>query len=162
MNLANRTTENASMTNEPHDHQHLAAAPRHWSLRLSLRLLVGLLVACGVVCPVALGVVSPGSVSAAGDGFAGLVPARLLETREGAPTVDGQSQGEGPLGAGQTRDVVVVGRGGVPETGVGAVALNVTAVDPTAVGFLTVFPVGAARPEASNLNVVPGQTLPNR
>jgi Repeat of unknown function (DUF5650) len=128
---------------------------RRWTRPL---LLVAVL---GVVCPVVLGGVSPGSVVAAGDGFVGLVPARLLETREGAPTVDGQAQGEGPFGARQTRDVVVVGRGGVPAVGVGAVALNVTAVDPTAIGFLTVFPAGSARPEASNLNVAPGQTLPN-
>jgi hypothetical protein len=44
---------------------------------------------------------------------------------------------------------------------VGAVVLNVTAVDPTAASFLTVWPTGEARPNASNLNLPAGQTIPN-
>lgn len=54
-----------------------------------------------------------------------------------------------------------MGRGGVPATGVGAVALNVTATNPTRSSFLTVWPSGAGRPTASNLNFVAGQTMPN-
>ena len=42
-----------------------------------------------------------------------------------------------------------------------AVALNVTAVAPTAGGFLTVFPAGSPLPGSSNLNFVPGQVVPN-
>jgi hypothetical protein len=37
----------------------------------------------------------------------------------------------------------------------------VTAVTPSASSFLTVWPTGLVRPEVSNLNVVPGQTVPN-
>jgi len=37
----------------------------------------------------------------------------------------------------------------------------VTATEPTAVSFLTVYPNGAPRPLASSLNVVPNQTVPN-
>jgi hypothetical protein len=48
----------------------------------------------------------------------------------------------------------------VPLTGVGAVVLNVTVSAPTASGFLTVYPNGAA-PSTSNLNFVAGQTVPN-
>jgi hypothetical protein len=42
-----------------------------------------------------------------------------------------------------------------------AVALNVTATDPTAGGFLTVYPGGGTRPTASNLNFRAGQTIAN-
>ena len=57
--------------------------------------------------------------------------------------------------------MTVVGRGGVPLTGVGAVALNVTVTEPTASSFLTVWPTGSPRPLASNLNFVAGQTVAN-
>ena len=57
----------------------------------------------------------------------------------------------------------VTGVAGVPLSGVAAVALNVTAVSTEANdfgGFVTVFPCGT-RPDASNLNFVSGQTIPN-
>ena len=95
-----------------------------------------------------------------GSGYTGLTPARLLDTRA-APTIDGQFQGAGAVGQAGSTDLTVVGRGNVPATGVGAVALNVTATNPTAPSYLTVWPAGAAKPTASNLNVVPGQTVPN-
>jgi hypothetical protein len=86
------------------------------------------------------------------DTFHGLSPARLLDTRPGAPTVDGQSQGIGRVEGGATLALTVVGRGGVPATGVGAVALNVTVTDAQATSYLTVFPTGQPRPTTSNLN----------
>ena len=43
----------------------------------------------------------------------------------------------------------------------GAVTLNVTAVGPSAAGFLTVFPCGVAQPNSSNVNYVAGQIVPN-
>lgn len=43
----------------------------------------------------------------------------------------------------------------------GAVVLNVTAVQPGGVGWLTLYPTGAAQPNASDLNVAPGQTRAN-
>jgi hypothetical protein len=39
--------------------------------------------------------------------------------------------------------------------------LNVTATDAQAPGFITVFPCGAPRPNASSLNFTAGQTVPN-
>ena len=39
--------------------------------------------------------------------------------------------------------------------------MNVTATNTSDAGFLTVFPAGAAQPTTSNLNFVPGQTVPN-
>jgi hypothetical protein len=76
-------------------------------------------------------------------------------------TVDGQFSALGQLGQGDSVDLTVVGRGGVPMTGVGAVALNVTVANPSAASFLTVWPTGADRPLASNLNFGAGQTIPN-
>ena len=66
------------------------------------------------------------------------------------------------MGAGQTLDLTVTGTNGVPTTHVGAVVLNVTAVDHTgADSYLTVYPKGPNLPLASNLNFVAGQTIPN-
>jgi hypothetical protein len=45
---------------------------------------------------------------------------------------------------------------------VAAAVLNVTATNPTQQSYLTVWPTGATRPTASNINFVPGQTVPNR
>jgi hypothetical protein len=39
--------------------------------------------------------------------------------------------------------------------------LNVTVTNPTAVGYITVWPNGSSRPNASNINFVPGQTVAN-
>jgi hypothetical protein len=89
--------------------------------------------------------------SAAGGGrYNALPPARLLDTRAGAP-----------VGAGGTIAPTVVGVGGVPATGVSAVVLNVTVTQPTAQSYLTVFPSGTARPLTSNLNFLASQTVPN-
>jgi hypothetical protein len=93
--------------------------------------------------------------------FHGQTPQRLLDTRPGQSTVDGQFAGSGPLGAGATMNLTVTGRGSVPASGVGSVALNVTVTGPTNIGYTTVFPAGAARPTASNLNFVGGQTVAN-
>lgn len=41
------------------------------------------------------------------------------------------------------------------------VAFNFTSVDATAPTFVTVWPAGSDRPQASNLNPVPGMAVPN-
>jgi hypothetical protein len=50
---------------------------------------------------------------------------------------------------------------GIPSTGVTAVVMNVTAVNPSAAGVVTVYPDGITMPLASNLNFTAGQTIPN-
>ncbi len=95
----------------------------------------------------------------AGD-YVSLDPARLADTRPGFNTVDGQFAGQGALAAGATMQLTVAGRGGVSNDSVAA-SLNVTAVDPVASGFVTVYPCGFPQPLASNLNFAPGQTVPN-
>ena len=83
-----------------------------------------------------------------------LAPVRLLDTR------DGTGDHLGALGGGQMLDLQVAGRGGVSDNPE-AVALNVTVTGPTAGSFLTVWPSGEARPFASSVNMIPGQTVPN-
>ncbi|MEO5680243.1 MAG: twin-arginine translocation signal domain-containing protein [Acidimicrobiales bacterium] len=90
-----------------------------------------------------------------------LTPARLMDSRPGAPTVDGQAAGGGAVEGCATRTVTVAGRGGVPASGVATVVLNVTVTGPTTEGFLTVFPAGESRPPTSNVNFRPGQTVAN-
>ncbi len=81
-----------------------------------------------------------------------LAPARLLDTRDG---------GVRPA-AGSTTDVTVLGRGGVPATGVAAVVATVTAAEGTGVGFVAAYPAGVTWPGTSTLNVDrAGQNVPN-
>jgi uncharacterized delta-60 repeat protein len=87
--------------------------------------------------------------------FQPLTPKRILDTRSGLNSADT------PIGAAASRVVQVSGRGRVP-VGAKAVVLNVTAVNPTVNGFLTIYPANlTSRPLASNLNFTPGRTVPN-
>ncbi|HVF20086.1 MAG TPA: hypothetical protein VNA14_07580 [Mycobacteriales bacterium] len=86
--------------------------------------------------------------------FVAVNPERVLDTREGL------NSNSLPVGPGETRNFTVTGRAGVP-TGATAVAMNVTAIQPTRAGFLTVFPAGGSRPLASNLNFVAGDVIAN-
>jgi len=90
-----------------------------------------------------------------GSDFTPLPPSRLLDTRlgVGAPVAK--------VGNDASLALTVAGRGGVPPSGVDAVVLNVTATDVTSSSYVTVYPAGASRPTASNLNMGPGQTVPN-
>ncbi|HWL41405.1 MAG TPA: hypothetical protein VNQ73_00575 [Ilumatobacter sp.] len=90
-----------------------------------------------------------------GSGLEPVVPARILDTRDGTGA---PAQRIGPDG---TVHLQVTGQGGVPTTGVGAVVMNVTAVGPTQQSFVTAWPAGSARPTVSNLNVAPGDVIPN-
>jgi len=95
------------------------------------------------------------AVSAAAGSFQALLPSRVLDTRTGVGAV------RGALAGGQSLGLQVAGRGGVPSTGVAAVALNVTATGAARPGFLTVYPDGGSRPGTSNVNFVPGRTSAN-
>jgi titin len=93
-------------------------------------------------------------------GLSGVVPGRLLETRPGEYTVDGQFQGGGRRPAGSITEVKVTGRSGVPDDA-DAVMLNLTVVSPETAGWLTVFPCGSPQPLASHVNYQAGQTVAN-
>lgn len=95
--------------------------------------------------------------------YTGIVPQRFMDTRScsGCDTIDGQNEGLGPLTPAQAYPLQITGRGSIPSSGVGSVALNVTVVGSTASNYLTVYPFGEAQPTASNLNFVGGQTIAN-
>ena len=99
-------------------------------------------------------------VSDAGPAVTALVPARLLDTRPAGTTYDGFGQRAGLQAADATIEVQVTGRAGVPADAAAAV-LNVTVTDAQAGGFVTVWPCGSDRPNASSLNYVAGSTVPN-
>ena len=82
-----------------------------------------------------------------GRGLQQLTPNRVVDTRNGG----------GPVIAGTELVVNLSGRvgGSVP------VALNVTATESAAQGYVTVYPCGTTRPNASNLNLVPGRDIAN-
>ncbi|HEX6357600.1 hypothetical protein [Actinophytocola sp.] len=85
-----------------------------------------------------------------GDGakFTPVPPKRTLDTR-----LTG-----GPLGAGTTRVVDLAGS--IPASAT-AVTVNLTATNATASTFVTAWPTGAAKPNASSLNLPAGDTRPN-
>jgi hypothetical protein len=82
--------------------------------------------------------------------FSALPPTRILDTRESG----------GPIGPGAVRTVQVAGVKNVP-LNAGAVVMNVTVDQPTAAGYVTVYPTGQPTPLASNLNFVGGKTIAN-
>jgi hypothetical protein len=103
------------------------------------------------------GYVSPPDQSATLDGlFHPVVPVRLLDTRP-ASQVGPYSA---PVGPGGVISLNVCPASAVPSDA--SVVLNVTVTDTTAASYLTMWPHGAARPLASSLNWVAGQTVPNR
>jgi hypothetical protein len=85
-----------------------------------------------------------------------VTPFRITDTRANS----GQPNAGKTLAAAATLNVQVTGLGTVP-AGASAAVLNVTAVNPTAAGFLTVFPAGIAMPTVSNLNFTPGVIVAN-
>ncbi len=99
-------------------------------------------------------------VAAASGDFTAITPTRLLDTRPGSTTVDGQHQGVGPIGPATVHVLPIGGRATIPATAT-AVAINITAVASTADTFITAYPTGADRPVASNLNPRPGRVIHN-
>jgi hypothetical protein len=82
--------------------------------------------------------------------FYTLTPCRLADTRIGAP----------PLRPNVLTFFGLAARCGVPPTA-RALAVNVTATEPTDFGHLTLFPEGVAAPTASTINFRPGRTRAN-
>ncbi|MFJ6670322.1 hypothetical protein ACIQMJ_04355 [Actinosynnema sp. NPDC091369] len=90
-----------------------------------------------------------------GTGFA--TPGRYFATGP-SRAYDSRNTG-GAFYAGETRSIDFSSFG-VP-AGATAVALNITGVDATAGTYVTAWPSGATRPNASSLNVTPGGATPN-
>ncbi len=95
--------------------------------------------------------------SDSGDRFTGITPTRLLDSRAAT------GGWNAPLVAGAPRDLVVRQPGnadGVPATATAVIA-NVTVTGASDGSYLSVWPSGLPRPEASTLNFGVGQTIPN-
>ncbi|MEU7015427.1 FlgD immunoglobulin-like domain containing protein [Streptomyces sp. NPDC046385] len=84
-----------------------------------------------------------------GSAYQPVTPTRLMDTRTGTGVAKAK------LAANSTVTLPVT------EPGATAVVLNVTATNPTATSFVSVYPYGTTRTAASNLNFTAGQTVPN-
>ncbi|WP_460527167.1 golvesin C-terminal-like domain-containing protein [Flindersiella endophytica] len=93
------------------------------------------------------------TVTPGGGTFVATDATRIYDTRSG---LGGNSN---PLTGGQIRDVQVAGQGGVPATGVSAVAVNVTVTDPTTAAGVQVFPAGGVQPGISSLQTQAGRNM---
>ena len=93
-------------------------------------------------------------------GQAPFTPRRLVDTRPGESPDAAVGVDKVQVTPGSPLRITVAGLAGVPTEGVGAVALNVTATNPAAGGWLNVYGCGTA-PFASNVNFVGGQTVAN-
>jgi hypothetical protein len=100
------------------------------------------------------GWIGTGGAHTNGSGFAGVTPARVLDSRNNIGTT------KGIFAANETRDIKVTGVAGVPTNAV-SVVVNITVTQPQGSGFATAFPKGVALPTASNLNYVAGTTRAN-
>ena len=99
-------------------------------------------------------------------------PTRVADTRcgETPPATGAPNCGAIPagnttlttLGTNQSVDVAVEDQGGLPASGMAAAVVQLTTTNPTTNGYLTAYPTGTARPTASNVNWVVGQTTSNR
>ncbi|MFG2101610.1 right-handed parallel beta-helix repeat-containing protein [Micromonospora echinaurantiaca] len=96
------------------------------------------------------------SCTALGAHYTPLPPTRLLDTRAaiGVST-------RVPVAPNSDVVLPIESIGGVVAADISAVVLNVTVTQPTASGFLTVYPGDVGLPNASNVNFVAKETVPN-
>ncbi|MCW2523699.1 MAG: hypothetical protein JWO63_2034 [Frankiales bacterium] len=73
---------------------------------------------------------------------------------------DSRSTHHQPTG-GRSLSLAVLGQGGVPSSGVGAVLIHVTLANTTRLGYVTVYPGGTARPATSTVNYAPANPSAN-
>jgi len=106
-----------------------------------------------------------GSESSTGAHFYAISPLRICDTRPTSVTGYGTECSGDTLGQGATLTIPVAGVDGLPSTGGSsppvALIANVTAVSGTANTYFTLYPSDVVQPNASDLNVGPGQITPN-
>ncbi|MBE1605671.1 SdrD B-like domain-containing protein [Actinopolymorpha pittospori] len=88
------------------------------------------------------------TVTTSGGTFVAVSPRRIYDTN---------LSGRAPLVGGEIRDIQATGLGGVPTSGVSAVAVNLTVYDPTVNTSLQTFPSGGSQPGVSTLQASAGQ-----
>ncbi|WP_446211767.1 DUF1565 domain-containing protein [Micromonospora sp. IBSANI012] len=88
--------------------------------------------------------------------YGAVSPVRVLDTRAaiGVGTTV-------PLAANAELVLPMQSVNGVPAADVTAVVLNLTVTQPTASGFIRLWPDGSTMPDVSNVNYVTGETVPN-
>ncbi len=91
--------------------------------------------------------------------YTSVSPFRVADTRANS----GKPYAGQTLSGCSVLNVQVTGIAGsnVPANGVAAIVANITAVDPSASGYLTVYPTTTVRPVVSNLNFSAGKTVAN-
>lgn len=102
--------------------------------------------------------------------FNPIAPVRICDTRADAPQISTNQCNNGGAGMALTGGTSLTFNAvnnsdlTLPSTHVGAVVLNVTAINPAAGIFVTAYPgpAGATPPNASNINVPAHTNLPNR
>jgi hypothetical protein len=87
--------------------------------------------------------------------FRTLPPCRAVDTRDASGPTAGA-----PLPPSSRQVLTIAGRCGVP-TSARAVSVNLTAVTPTAPGFVTIYPGNGLPGTTSAINFVPGKTIAN-
>ena len=92
--------------------------------------------------------------------YTNVSPARLMDTRIGGSTIDGQFSSTGRLGADSVKELTVTNRAGIPATA-SAVSMNITVVNPVANGYVTIYPCDSGRPSTSNVNYTAGKVISN-
>lgn len=99
--------------------------------------------------------VGPGGCSSAG--FHAVTPTRILDTRPASQIgYSGGMPGDGPV------SVQIAGAGGLPNAGISAVVVNLTATETTGPNYVVAYPSGTDRPATSNLNLeFAGETRAN-
>jgi hypothetical protein len=99
--------------------------------------------------------VTSAAAAAPPEQYTALNPARILDTSTGlgAP--------KAKVGPDGTVTLTVAGEGGVPAENATAVALDVTAISPSATGHLVAYPAGTTRPDVADLSFGAGQTVSN-
>ncbi|MEH0824845.1 MULTISPECIES: DUF1565 domain-containing protein [unclassified Micromonospora] len=98
----------------------------------------------------------PPECAVVGARYTAVSPVRVLDTR--AAVGVGTTV---PLAANTELVLPMQTVDGVPAADVSAVVLNLTVTQPTASGFIRIWPDGRTMPDVSNVNYVAGETVPN-
>jgi hypothetical protein len=107
-----------------------------------------------LIAIVSLNIHIPDMARASQGAFTPIQPARLMDTRTG---IGGPIQKFGPS---EARSIQIAGVGSIPISAT-AVALNITAVNPSIQSYVTAWPSGSSRPDSSSVNFEAKQTIPN-
>lgn len=122
---------------------------------MNKRILAATITAAVIAAAAGSAVASSATSGGTASDYTPINPVRVLDTRNNIGVTK-----VGPISAGGTVKVTLAGSNGVPADATGA-TVNVTAVGPTANGYLTVWPDGTQMPATSNVNYGAGGVVAN-